>query len=615
MYKKLFLLPLLFLSLVVLFVVSKLVFMLYYHELYAPFSSLEYLNVLLHGLKHDASIAGYLTTIPALLLLLSCWFPFTGIRYSAKLYFGVVSALVASILTIDLILYEYWGFRLDSSPLFYILSPREALASTSVVTNIAGFISAGLIALGIYKLTNSIFGYRPFHQPYTQPLLPTLAKRSLISIVVLLQTGLLFLAIRGGVKESTMNVGKVYFSNEIVLNHAAINPAFSLFESLSTLQQFDKQYRFLPDAEATQLFGELTAAPASDSIPRLFTIERPNVIFVILESFMSLNLTELGGIPDVAVNLDSLARKSLLFTNLYANSFRTDRALVSLMSAFPAQPVTSLMKYPRKLQQLPNFPMEMKKQGYDIHYLYGGDADFTSMRSYLRNCGFERITEDVSFPAEYNTTKWGVPDEYVFDRLYHDIANQTDTPFLKVIQTQSSHHPFDVPYRGKLDDPYLNSVAYTDSCLGDFVERLRRLPAWDNTILVLVPDHAMRYPYDLDNRSVERYKIPMIIAGGALKLKGRIDQYASQTDIAATLLYQLGIDHSGFVFSKNILNPDAPHFGFFTFTDGFGMVSQENEYVYDNESKTVTTNSRNENFNEKRAQAYIQKLYDIMNQL
>src|SRR5690606_18116760 len=109
-------------------------------------------------------------------------------------------------------------------------------------------------------------------------------------------------------------------------------------------------------------------------------------------------------------------------------------------------------------------------------------------------------------------------------------------------QTQSSHHPFDVPYRGRLDDPYLNSVAYTDSCLGDFVERLRRLPAWDNTILVLVPDHAMRYPYDLDNRSVERYKIPMIIAGGALKLKGRIDQYASQTDIAVTLLYQLGID-------------------------------------------------------------------------
>lgn len=208
-----------------------------------------------------------------------------------------------------------------------------------------------------------------------------------------------------------------------------------------------------------------------------------------------------------------------------------------------------------------------------------------------------------------------MPDHHVFNALYTEIEKQQTFPFLKVIQTQSSHNPFDVPYKSHHTDPYFNSVAYTDSCLGDFMSRFRNLPQWNNTIVVFVPDHAMRYPYDLDNRSVDRYKIPLIIAGGAIKGPQKIEQYASQTDIAATLLYQLNIDARSFTFSRNILNTNNTHFGFFTFKDGFGMVSTENEYVYDNEAGKVTTNTGSVGFNEKRARAWIQKLYDKLNEL
>lgn len=54
-----------------------------------------------------------------------------------------------------------------------------------------------------------------------------------MSFLLLLLTGLLFIPIRGGFTVSTMNTGKVYFSTNILLNHAATNPAFSLMESLS----------------------------------------------------------------------------------------------------------------------------------------------------------------------------------------------------------------------------------------------------------------------------------------------------------------------------------------------------------------------------------------------
>ena len=608
LYSKAFYIPLLFLFFIVVFVAGRIAFMVFNHQLFAPYTLPDYLQSIGHGLKHDASVAGYFTALPGFLLLASCWTKTNAIKWISRAYFLVLTFFIAAVFSVDSILYEYWGFRLDSTPLFYLLSPKEALASTSFFTNLTGILTTFGISALIYVFV------RKFLVP--KSLIAANCKhRILLSSVVFLQIALLFLPIRGGVKESTMNVGKVYFSNEIVLNHAAINPLFSLFESLSTPQQFDLQYRFMPDEEATLLLSNLTEQPSADSIPVLFTTDRPNIVFVILESFMSLNMAELGGMPDVAVHLDSLARDGVLFANMYANSFRTDRALVSILSAFPAQPTTSLMKYPRKLQNLPSFPLTLKSIGYDLQYLYGGDADFTSMRSYLKNCGFEKIVEDISFPPAYNTTKWGVPDHHVFNRLYEEIVQQKEEPFLKIIQTQSSHNPFDVPFSSHHSDPYLNSVAYADSCLGDFVNRLRQLSVWDNTVIVLVPDHAMRYPYELDNRSVDRYKIPMVIAGGAVANKGRIGAYASQTDIAATLLYQLGIDHSAFTFSKNILNPASPHFGFFTFKDGFGMVSANNEYVYDNESKLVSTNTGIKSANEKSAKAYIQKMYDVLNEL
>ena len=95
----------------------------------------------------------------------------------------------------------------------------------------------------------------------------------------------------------------------------------------------------------------------TDSIPRLFNTERPNIIMIILESFSSHLMETLGGEPGIAVNMDEFAKEGILFTHFYANSFRTDRGLVSIISGYPAQPTTSIMKYTRKTQSLPFLPV------------------------------------------------------------------------------------------------------------------------------------------------------------------------------------------------------------------------------------------------------------------
>lgn len=123
-----------------------------------------------------------------------------------------------------------------------------------------------------------------------------------------------------------------------------------------------------------------------------------------------------------------------------------------------------------------------------------------------------------------------------------------EEPFLKLVQTSSSHEPFEVPFH-RLDDKILNSFAYADSCVGDFVKQYQETPLWKNTLFVLVPDHQGAYPYPIEN-PLDGQTIPLILIGGAIKQPLVVDTYASQIDIAATLLAQLGLPHDEFTFSK-----------------------------------------------------------------
>lgn len=592
-----------YLLFVLVFVLQKPAFVLYYGIFLQEGSAAAFFNIILHGLKLDASLAGYLTALPALMLIVSVFVNGKWLATAAKIYFGIVAVLLSAIFTVDMGLYEYWGFRLDATPLFYFFSsPKDALASVSVWTVVGGVLVFLVYAALLYLL----FAYCLLRRP-----LNPVRRKALSAAVLVLLTGLLFIPIRGGFTVSTMNVGKVYFSSDMRLNHAATNPAFSLMESLAKQKDFSKQYRFMPQASADSLFAEMTYVAKADSIDSLLTTARPDILMIIMESFSSHLMTELGGEPDIAPNLDSISREGVLFTNFYANSFRTDRGLVAVLSGYPAQPTTSIMKYPRKTQSLPAIASALAENGYTPQYYYGGDADFTNMRSYLMASGFERIVSDVDFPVSKRLSKWGAHDDEVFKRLYNDMAADTAQGKRKfrVVQTSSSHEPFEVPYR-RLTNDRLNAFAFTDSIIGDFMRRFKELPQWQNTLVVLVPDHLGAYPENIDNLTPERYRIPLILTGGAVKVPRRIDAYGSQQDIAATLLAQLGIGHSDFVFSKDMLDTKASHFAFFTVPDAMGIADSCGTVIYDNVSGKVAFAEGDTAGIRRRAEAYLQKLYD-----
>lgn len=584
--------------------------------------------VIWHGLPLDLSMAGYLSVIPGLLSIAVVWLKRELVKPIMNIYFIIASLFITCSFLLNASLYPYWKYPLDSTPLFYFFtSPADAIASVSIWQVILSIVILIVLTIGVWftlrmrgekrqQYSRYSYGYGGFGSGKRNRFDDFDRHRGRTSIILLLLTGLLFLPIRGGITVSTMNTGQAYYSQNAYLNHSAVNPLFSLFESITHQEDFASQYRFMKDKEADKIFATMTSTSDENTYPLLneatFKKGTPDILIVIMESFASDIMPSMGSYKDVAVCLDSIAQQSILFTRFYANSFRTDRGMVSILSGYPAQPTTSIMRYPRKTSQLPSIARNLAKyKNYKTTYYYGGDADFCNMRSYLVSQGYQHIISDANFPIEDKLSKWGVPDHILAAKMMEDIKAQQNEkrPMLRILQTSSSHEPFEVPYH-RLKDKRLNAFAYTDSVMGAIVREYRKLPRWKNTLIVFVPDHVGGYKENLNDHDRSRYQIPLILAGGAISRPMKVGIIGSQHDIAATLLGQLGVEHREFTFSKNMMSDATPKFAFFAVNDAFGIVSEENSLIYDNRAKRIVYDKGEKGFNLKRGQAYLQKLYD-----
>lgn len=584
--------------------------------------------VIWHGLPLDLSMAGYLSVIPGFLSIAVVWLKRDLVKPIMNIYFIIASLFITCSFLLNASLYPYWKYPLDSTPLFYFFtSPADAIASVSIWQVILSIVILIVLTIGVWftlrmrgekrqQYSRYGYGYGGLGSGKRNRFDDFDRHRGRTSIILLLLTGLLFLPIRGGITVSTMNTGQAYYSQNAYLNHSAVNPLFSLLESITHQEDFASQYRFMKDKEADKIFATMTSTSDENTYPLLneatFKKGTPDILIVIMESFASDIMPSMGSYKDVAVCLDSIAQQSILFTRFYANSFRTDRGMVSILSGYPAQTTTSIMRYPRKTSQLPSIARNLVKyKNYKTTYYYGGDADFCNMRSYLVSQGYQHIISDANFPIEDKLSKWGVPDHILTARMMKDIKAQQNEkrPMLRILQTSSSHEPFEVPYH-RLKDKRLNAFAYTDSVMGAIVREYRKLPRWKNTLIVFVPDHVGGYKENLNDHDRSRYQIPLILAGGAISRPMKVGIIGSQHDIAATLLGQLGVEHREFTFSKNMMSDATPKFAFFAVNDAFGIVSEENSLIYDNRAKRIVYDKGEKGFNLKRGQAYLQKLYD-----
>ena len=181
--------------------------------------------------------------------------------------------------------------------------------------------------------------------------------------------------------------------------------------------------------------------------------------------------------------LDQIAQENLSFLECYASGDRTEKGLISVLSAYPAQPLSSVIVFPEKMQKLPSVLNDFKKENYNTSFIYGGDIEFASMKSYLVVNQTDLILDVKNFESQYKTSKWGVHDEYLFSKA-QETLKQVKEPFFTGILTLSSHEPYDVPktYQGIKKDEwfkYKNSIRYTDECLNNFIEFCKTQKCWE----------------------------------------------------------------------------------------------------------------------------------------
>ena len=585
--------------------VSKIPFLLMYNGS----MSTDWLLVISHGLRLDIAIAGYLSMIPGLILIIQEIKAYRWYRWLWKGYFFITSLLYSLAIIANLGLYGYWGFPLDNTPLLYLrTSPKDAFASVPIWQTIALLVIIILVAWIIYNIFVRITKQsESAHTPI---------QRLYYTVGLLILTAAMIIPIRGGFSTGTNHTGSVYFSPDIKLNHAAVNPAFCFFESVSHQKQdLSTMYRYMEDKDAEKIFQGMIKTSNSEEL-RVKSEElksgnlEQNVLLIILESFSD----SIMHIPGATPQINKLSTEGLYFPDFYASSTRTDRALASILSGVPAQPTMTILDVPRISNSLPSLASSLKRRGYTTHFYYGGDTNYSNMQSYLMATGFQKVTSETDFPAKERICKWGAPDEYVYNRLLNDIkedeADGKGRKWFKAILTESSHEPFDVPYKSKntniASSDVLNAFAYSDKCLGDFINKMKALPCWSNTMVVIVADHLGAFPEDIDNYKQWRYHIPFIILNANMDFD--VNVIAGQIDIPATILSLLGYNHHEFLFSKDMRDADAPHFAFFSFPDAMGMIEDGRFIVYDNNSNQLQGAPELES----PAKAYLQKLYDYL---
>lgn len=528
----------------------------------------EFLAAMGHGLAMDLSMAAYLTAVPALTVIAAVCGAGRAASAILRSYSWIAATLLSLIFIADTVLYSYWDFRLDMTPLFYFFSsPKAAMAS-------APWWQAALAAVGVVVVTaligiflSAVYRFAP---------LPPHGKAGAIAVATVAAAAL-FIPIRGGFGVSTMNLSRAYFSANQRLNHAAVNPAFSLLYSLSHQNNFSEQFRFFADDEAARIVSESRSADIpSDNVGLNLAAPRPDIYIIILESFSSHVVGSLGG-ETIAVGLDSIAASGASWQRFYACSFRTDRGLTSILSGFPAQPTTSVMKSVERAENLPSIARELRKAGYATRYYYGGDANFTNMMAYLVAGGYDRVVSDRDFPISERRGKWGAHDHIVAERMHAELPTGSDAPRLTVFQTSSSHEPFEVPFSNPrfAGNPRANSIAYTDSVVTATVNAIngRQRPS----LVVIVPDHYGTWPMreslpDL----VDRHHSLLIMTGTALRgVPCAPTTVASQIDIAPTLMELLDLSADAFPYGVSLIDPSATHTAWITEPEEVALVGPD----------------------------------------
>lgn len=592
------------------FFIQKLLFIIYNFSLFSYSHWFEITTLFVHGLRLDLATACYLSIVSYFLILFQLLVKHSiSIRITNSVSF-ILLLIVLLVCLGNTLLYKEWQSLLNNRALSFLLYPKEIIASVKISYLLIALVLICAMQYFFFKIWLKILKQKNEIQ-----------KKQVVSNLAftLISPILLGIAARGGFQLIPINESSAYFSSSTVVNHAAVNSVWYLGNTIWSHDANENKYQFMQEKNAELLVNNLFKT-TSDSIPRIVNTEQPNIIFLILESHTADVMNSLGGEKGVCPTLDSIASEGLLFTQIYGSGMRTDQGLVSILSGFPAQPDQSIIKHTSKVSKLPSLYKDLSSHGYHSSFYYGGEIEFANIGAYLRQSGIEKISDIEDYSTAQLNSKWGAHDEFVLNKQLSDLSNEQQ-PFFSVVLTLTNHEPFEVPntpkFKGKDEaNRFRNTAAYTDECLKQYFQKAAKQKWYNNTLFVLVADHGHRLPQNNDMNLAKAKHIPLLFFGNALKSefkKYRCSKIGNQHDIAATLLNQLNIASTSYVWSKNLLNPRTKDFAYYSNETVLGWISNSDSIAYSFVEKKNIANNSYSKINDLNAKAYLQYVYATFN--
>ncbi|MBU1369103.1 MAG: sulfatase-like hydrolase/transferase [Bacteroidetes bacterium] len=574
-------LPKLALFWLLLFTALRVLFLLYYNQLLQAenIPAEAILMTFSAAFWLDISTIGYLLALPFLLFSIAGTLQKRFPLHLITFYILLMTALYVLMALGETGLYAEWKTKLSYKALSYLKQPSEVFNS---VETSKFFV---LIVIWCFVSFAAILLYFKWFNFKRSSALPSRKQTFLFFPVWLI---LLFLGIRGGLKEIPITTSAAYFSSYNILNITAVNPAYNLLVSAMDSRRFNKEnlFKSMPDDEARLLVDELHQTKCDSTVSILKT-KQPNIVVVLLESWSADLIASLGGEEGITPHFAELEKEGLLFTNFYASANRSQQAIGSLFAGMPGLPLTTITNHPEKYNALPSLIKLLNKENYHSSFYFGGQLIYGNILSYLIYNEFDKIVEGDDIQEDFPRGKLGVHDSFMLPWFAHELSNLPQ-PFFSTVFTLSSHSPYDFPMDHpiqwpKLEKDFINSAHYTDKALALFFETARKQSWYENTLFLIMADHSHNTYRNHPIETFDYRKIPLLISGPALKdsLRGKqFDLICGNTDIPATILAQLSLPREAFFWSKNVFNSCYQPFAYFETNEGLGFKTPEGHFVW-----------------------------------
>ena len=494
----------------------------------------------------------------------------------ASIYFVLTFLTLSLFYIIDFGYYDYLSIRLDAASLRFLedlkISSQVLLESYPVFKGLLGLI---VFVFFIYKLFNFI--YKNFQK--SLKVIPKKAK-ALYFIATFL---LLSFSIYNSFTHYPLRWSEAFFSKNNKVNQFALNPVLYFFDSFAfrteavNMDEFKKYYPVIAK--------DLNLPKDSISFKRTFKFNKtqenkPNVVFVMLESLGVKPLGYFGNAANASPKFDSIIKNSLSFTNFFVHKSGTAASVFSSVTGLPdIDDVNTASRNPMIIDQRILFD---QFNGYEKLYFLGGSANWANIRGIFQsNIKGLKIFEEGSYDTENRADVWGIDDYELFKESDKELKklHEQNTPFVAYIQTASNHIPFTVPDKKESFTPLtdanistellknsgfkslaqLNAMRYLDFNVGRFLERAKASGYYKNTVFVFFGDHNTMMnrtgnfttEHDLN---INLQHVPFFIHSPELIKPKSYSMNGKLVDIFPTVMSLLKINHTNYTLGKNLLD-------------------------------------------------------------